>query len=73
MWTEYLNLAIKLNNDAKIDVLLKEAMYKTSISRAYYSCFNLVKNYFISIGEVLSRTTDVHKEIQVFLESMSNL
>lgn len=72
-WTEYLNLAIKLNSDAKSDFLLGEAMYRTSISRAYYSCFNLARNYLISIGKVLSKTADVHREIQVILENMSNL
>ncbi|MCW6168950.1 MAG: HEPN domain-containing protein [Thermoplasmatales archaeon] len=70
-WSEYLDLAIRLNNEAKGNISLKEALYRTSISRAYYSCFNLAKNYLISAGKVLSRTADAHKEIQLILEDMS--
>jgi hypothetical protein len=33
----------------------------------------LARNYLISIGKVLSKTADVHREIQVILENMSNL
>ncbi len=70
-WVDYLNLAVYLRGEAKNDSSMNEAMHRTSISRAYYSSFNLIKNCLISMGEILGRGAEVHKEIQTIFEDLS--
>ncbi len=70
-WIDYLNLAVQLEKDAKSDSSLGEAKLRTSISRAYYSSFNLAKKYLRENGETLSKGAEVHKEIQSIFEGLS--
>lgn len=70
-WIDYLNLASDLENEAKCGNSLGEAKRRTSISRAYYSSFNLAKNYLISTGVTFNRSSEVHKEVQFHFEDLS--
>lgn len=68
-WEEYLKLAHRLFDDH--DNYLEESSYRTSISRAYYSVFNLAKNYLINIGENLSNSGYIHKQIPLIFNNLS--
>ncbi len=71
-WIDYLNLAVQLERDAKDDNSLVEAKHRTSISRAYYSSFNLAKKYLSENGETLSKGAEVHREVQSIFEALSS-
>lgn len=70
-WVDYLNLAVDLEKEATNGSSFGEAKRRTSISRAYYSSFNLAKNYLISNGETFNRSAEVHREIQFIFENLS--
>ena len=68
-WEDYLKLAHHLvdeNNN-----YLEESSYRTSISRAYYSVFNMAKHHLIDSGEKLSKGADIHQQIPLLFESLS--
>lgn len=70
-WTDYLNLAKTLETDAKNHNPLGEAQMRSAISRAYYSAFNIAKDYLISIGKRFNGGAEVHRDIQIIFEDLS--
>lgn len=67
-WSDYLNLAENSYNFACNDssCTTKEAYYRTSISRAYYSVFCEVRNYVKDKDKVVF-TSGAHLKLQDYL------
>lgn len=53
-WTKYLSLAKDLSTSSE------EAVLRSAISRAYYAAFNQAKDYCVSKGIYVARSTDSH-------------
>lgn len=53
-WTKYLSLAKDLSASSE------EAVLRSAISRAYYAAFNQAKDYCVSQGIYVERSTDSH-------------
>ena len=70
-WVDYLILAKTLQTNAKNQNSLREAMLRSAISRAYYSVFNIAKNYLISLGIRFDGSAEEHRIIQKKFEDLS--
>lgn len=70
-WVDYLTLAKIPREDANNPNSLREARLRSAISRAYYSAFNMAKDYLISLGNRFSGSAEVHREIQNIFEHLS--
>jgi uncharacterized protein (UPF0332 family) len=68
-WEDYLKLAHQLFDEH--DIYLEESSYRTSISRAYYSVFNMAKNHLMNLGTELSNSGYIHKQIPLIFKDLS--
>ena len=50
-----------------------EAHLRSSVSRAYYACFHLVKEYAEKRGETFTESGLVHDQVRAFLNNSSDL
>ena len=63
----YLTLAKKLASDRD------EACLRSAVSRAYYACFHLVKDYAEKLtGTIFAPDASAHKEVTDFLNQNTN-
>ena len=69
-WSEYLDLAQELTRES-LSSPLREAMFRTAISRAYYAAFGQARNHLVSIDrEEIPRGVNTHQYvIDTFEES----
>ncbi len=62
-WSEYLDLAQELTRESLASPL-REAMFRTAISRAYYAAFGQARNRLVIIdGEEIPRGANTHQHV----------
>ena len=62
-WSEYLDLAQELTRES-LSSPLREAMFRSAISRAYYAAFGQARNRLVTIeGEEIPRGVNTHQHV----------
>lgn len=69
-WEDYLRLSMAMEMESKGSPL-EEAYLRSSISRAYYSAFNLSRKFLLSL-DISIPDANVHKYVQLIFEDLSN-
>jgi hypothetical protein len=72
-WKDYYELGKRLGEDASENgEALSDAMYRSSISRAYYSAYNLALVYAESLGYVYPGNTGRHEALTNFFSDRTD-